>query len=104
MNLTTHDIKIILPSMTSFYEVAAKDAIINTTHISLYFALCYHWQLSNCINPFEIKRDAVMRLAKISSRETFNKSMHMLHDAGYIKYIPSYNPAISSMVCLNLIN
>src|SRR4051794_19667120 len=85
-----NDINIVLVTFTSFYEVIAKDAIISTTHISLYFALYYQWQLKNCINPFEIKRDAVMGLAKISSRETFNKCMHVLHGAGYIKYIPSY--------------
>lgn len=104
MNLVAKDIKEIIDPLGSFYEVAAKDAIINTTHISLYFTLCYQWQLNNCINPFEIKRDVVMRLAKINSRETFNKSMHILHDAGYIKYVPSFNPEISSMVCLALIN
>jgi hypothetical protein len=86
-------------SIASFYESAEQDAIINTTHISMYFALYYQWQLSNCISPFEIKRDPIMKLAKISSRKTFNKCMRTLQKAGYIKYIPSYNPEINSMVC-----
>src|SRR4051812_28887507 len=88
--------------ISSFYESAEQDAIINTTHISLYFALYYQWQLSNCISPFEIKRDHIMKLAKISSRKTFNKCMCTLHKAGYIKYIPSYNPELSSLVCLKI--
>jgi len=82
-----------------FYEVTEKDAIISATQISLYFALYYQWQLNNCESPFEIKRDNIMKLAKISSRKTFNKCMCTLHKAGYIKYIPSYNPEINSMVC-----
>jgi hypothetical protein len=85
--------------ITSFYEASEKDAIISATHISLYFALYHQWQLNNCESPFEIKRDNIMKLAKISSRKTFNKCMCTLHRAGYIKYIPSYNPEINSMVC-----
>lgn len=89
-----------LAPITFFYDAAQHDAIISATHVSLYFALFHQWQLSNCINPFEIKRDKIMMLAKISSRKTFSKCMRVLHDTGYIKYIPSYNPEISSMVCL----
>lgn len=90
----------VLAHITSFYKVALHDAIISTTHISLYFALYYQWKCNNCISPFEIKRDSIMRLAKISSRKTFNNCMHMLHESGYIKYVPSFNPEINSMVCL----
>ena len=89
-----------LAHFDSFYESVEKDAIINSTQISLYFALYYQWKLNRHISPFEIKRDEIMKLAKISSRETFNKSMRVLHEEGYIKYFPSYNPEIKSMVCL----
>src|SRR3954465_391212 len=99
MVVESSEISVILVPIISFYESAEQDVIINTTHISLYFALYYQWQLSNCISPFEIKRDKIMRIAKISSRKTFNKCMCALHKAGYIKYIPSYNPEINSMVC-----
>lgn len=90
---------VILAPIVSFYNAAEKDAIISTSHISLYFALYYQWQLNKRLSPFEIKRDQIMKLAKISSRKTFNKSMRVLHEAGYIKYLPSYNPGINSIVC-----
>ena len=99
-----NDGNILLATITSFYKVSARDVIISSTHISLYFALYYQWQLSNCISPFEIKRDNIMKLAKINSRKTFNKCMRVLHEAGYIKYIPSFNPEISSIVCLTEIS
>lgn len=100
MTIEEHENDVLLIPFISFYEVVVKDAIINATHISLYFALNYKWKLGNCISPFEIKRDEIMKLAKISSRKTFNNCMRVLHEAGYIKYIPSFNPDINSMVCL----
>jgi hypothetical protein len=100
MTLKEVEVNVRLAPITSFYKSSAVDAVLSATHISLYFALFYQWQLSNCIDPFEIKRDEIMLLAKISSRKTFNKCMRVLHEAGYIKYIPSYNPEIKSMVCL----
>jgi len=99
MNVRTNNADTMTPPITSFYEALDSDAVMGTAHISVYFALCYQWQLNKGISPFEIKRDHIMKLAKINSRKTFHKCMRMLHDAGYIKYIPSYNPAISSMVC-----
>jgi len=100
MKLTTNEANVMPALITSFYKAAEKDAIISTTHISLYFTLFYQWHINNCISPFEIKRDQIMRMAKISSRKTFNKCMRVLHENGYIKYIPSYNPEINSMVCI----
>ncbi|TKK71450.1 hypothetical protein FC093_00010 [Ilyomonas limi] len=100
MNCISSERNEVLTPIDSFYESVKKDAIISATHISLYFALYYQWQLNHCISPFEIKRDNIMKLAKISSRKTFNKCMHVLHETGYIRYIPSYNPEISSMICL----
>ena len=86
--------------ISAFYKAAQEDVQISTTHISLYFALLHQWMAGKCVNPFQIKRASIMQTARISSRFTFNKGMWLLHDSGYIKYIPSHNPEIDSMVCL----
>ena len=101
MNILTNNLPDVLAPVSSFYETAANDAQLSATHISLYFALYHQWTINKYISPFQIKREIIMQAAKISSRQTFNKCMRLLHIAGYIKYIPSYNPDVCSMVCIN---
>jgi len=86
--------------LTSFYSAIKSDPRIGTTHISLYMALFQFYNLNRLSNPILITRTAVMEVAKISGLATYHKCMKDLNDFGYIKYEPSYNPAISSQVYL----
>ena len=86
--------------LTSFYSAIKSDPRIGTTHISLYMALFQFYNLNRLSNPILITRTAVMEVAKISGLATYHKCMKDLKDFGYIKYEPSYNPAISSQVYL----
>ena len=94
MDLQTH--------LSMFFTRIEDDPQINSTQICIYMALVRLWTENQQISPFQIKRRAVMQMSKINSRSTFSKSMKQLHDLGYIKYIPSFNPEINSMVCLAL--
>lgn len=40
----------------------------------------------------------LMRQAKISGMATYHKCMRDLNELGYIRYIPSYNPILGSLV------
>lgn len=80
-----------------FYEAIATDQRISATHISLYMALLFQ-HIAEQENPIQVERLSVMQRAKISARSTYNKSMHDLHQYGYIKYIPSYNFYLGSLV------
>ena len=86
--------------LTSFYSVVKSDYRISTTHISLYMALFQFYNLNRLTNPIQITRTAVMEVAKISGLATYHKCMRDLVEYGYIEYIPSYNPSISSLVYL----
>ena len=86
--------------LISFYSAIKSDPRIGTTHISLYMALFQFYNLNRLSNPILITRTAVMEVAKISGLATYHKCMKDLNDFGYIKYEPSYNPAISSQVYL----
>ena len=86
--------------LTSFYSAIKSDSRIGTTHISLYMALFQFYNLNRLSNPILITRTAVMEVAKISGLATYHKCMKDLVEYGYIQYIPSYNPAISSQVHL----
>jgi hypothetical protein len=86
--------------LTSFFSAIKEDPRIGTTHISLYMALFQFYNLNRFQNPVKITRAVVMETAKISGLATYHKCMRDLVEFGYIQYQPSFNPSISSQVCL----
>ncbi len=86
--------------LTGFFEKVAHDKALNPTHVSLYIALFQFWNYNRFKNPISINRDEVMRISKISSKATYHKCLHKLHDNSYFKYEPSYNPFRGSHVIM----
>lgn len=86
---------------TNFCKAIEDDSRISSTHISLYLALLQQWHNSGELNPFTIRRNKIMKIAKISARCTYNKYINNLQDFGYIIYKPSNNPSIGSTIQLN---
>ncbi|QEC70315.1 hypothetical protein FRZ67_21240 [Panacibacter ginsenosidivorans] len=82
----------------AFYKAIDDDTRITAKHISLYMALFVQWNLNQCKDPIYIKREVVMKAAKISARHTYNKHINELHKFGYIKYLPTSNPLHHSIV------
>ncbi|TBX68338.1 hypothetical protein EZL74_08485 [Flavobacterium silvisoli] len=83
--------------LSHFYAKAATDDL-NPSHMSLYLALFQTWSINRCQNPISIYRDDIMQLSKIASPATYHKCIKELHNKGYIKYQPSFNPFKSSQV------
>jgi hypothetical protein len=92
MNSTRH--------LTGFFEKASIDHTVLPTHVSLYVVLFQFWCLNNFKNPISISREEIMPTAKIGSKATYHKCMRELHQNGYIKYEPSFNPFKGSYVHL----
>jgi len=86
--------------LSGFFEKVAKDKAINPTHVSLYISLFQFWNRSRFVNPISITREEIMRISKISSFTTYHRCLKALHDYGYIKYEPSFNPYKGSHVYL----
>jgi hypothetical protein len=86
--------------LTGFFDRVVQDHTLNPTHISLYISIFQFWNLSRFQNPISITRDEVMRISKICSKATYHKCMREMHEKGYLKYEPSYNPFRGSMVHL----
>ncbi|ESU28704.1 hypothetical protein FLJC2902T_12950 [Flavobacterium limnosediminis JC2902] len=84
--------------LTAFFDRIIRDNDLNPTHISLYIGLFQHWNVNRFISPVSISRDEVMRISKIASKATYHKCMRELHEKGYIRYEPSFNPFKGSMV------
>jgi hypothetical protein len=89
-----------MKELTSFFSAIREDHRIGTSHISLYMALFQFYNLNQFQNPVDITRAMVMEVAKISGLATYHKCIKDLVDFGYIRYQPSYNPAINSQVYL----
>lgn len=68
--------------LTNFFKAIEDDPRISSTHISLYLALLQQWHNSGEANHFIIKRNSIMRIAKISARCTYNKYINNLQDFG----------------------
>ena len=85
---------------TGFYEAIGVDPRITPVHISIYMAILLAYLLHASENPIQVDRDLLMQHAKISARSTYYKSLQELHEFGYIKYIPSYNLYLGSLVYL----
>jgi len=86
--------------ISSFFSAIKEDPRIGATHISLYMALFQFYNLNRLTNPIAITRTSVMEVAKIRGLATYHRCMKDLVECGYIEYVPSFNPAVSSMVYL----
>lgn len=89
----------VIRQMRAFYQVIVKDARISPTHISIYMALLNRWDGVKA-NPLALHRPEIMRAAKISARQTYNKCMNELKAYGYIRYIPSRGNGVESVIYL----
>jgi len=87
--------------LTHFFNKIQTDTEIAPSQIALYIALFQCWNKQRFSNPIYIIRDEVMRLSKITSKSTYHRSMHILHQNGYITYMPSYNPFVGSQIFFN---
>ncbi len=74
------------------------DQRVNAFHLAVYAALLHLWYKGGLQSPLSITRREVMALAKIRANQTYHKFINDLQAFGYIQYVPSYHPALGSMV------
>ena len=84
--------------LTGFFKKTATIKNINPSHISLYLALFQCWNINRFKNPITINREEIMISSKIKSKATYHKCMKELQALGFIKYTPSFNPYLGSVV------
>jgi len=82
----------------NFFEHVIKDNRLYPSHISIYVALFLCWSINKYQNPFRISRREVMKLGKIKSLGTYHRCIKELHLAGFVIYLPSYDPYKGSLV------
>lgn len=84
--------------LAAFFDKVSKDLRFNPTHISLYMSLFQLWNRNLFRSPISICGSELMQISKISSKGTYHKCIKELHNYGYIRYSPSYNPLRGSWV------
>ncbi|WET02422.1 hypothetical protein [Flavobacterium sp. YJ01] len=87
-----------LKPLTDFFSAIEKDFRISSTHIAIYAALLQYRAVKGFINPIEIFRVEMVQIAKISSKSTYHKCLHELHDYGYLRYEPSFKKTRGSRI------
>ncbi|WP_439489146.1 hypothetical protein [Algoriphagus sp.] len=88
-------------ALENFMAGINKDPRISISHIGLYSVLLHVREEFDGEEPFPIKRDELMKSAKISSTATYFKIIRQLHEYGYIHYLPTFNRMSQSKVSLS---
>ena len=83
-----------------FLNRMADDERLNTSHISLCFALIICWNDQKHKLPFKISRRILMDYSKIGSISTYHICIKDLISFGLIRYAPSYNSYQGTLVAL----
>jgi hypothetical protein len=83
-----------------FLNRIADEERLNTSHISLCFALIICWDQQRHKLPFKISRRIVMDYGKIGSISTYHICIKDLISFGLIRYAPSYNSYQGTLVTL----
>ncbi|HRN55636.1 MAG TPA: hypothetical protein PLL71_04260 [Agriterribacter sp.] len=82
----------------AFLKAVREDPRISTAHISLYVSLISLWRERSFDRPLYVFSHEIMPRCKIAGTATYHRSIKELHEYGYIKYVPSYNHFLGSLV------
>jgi hypothetical protein len=80
-----------LKPLSDFFKAIEKDYRISITHIGIYAALLQFRTEKGFVNPIEVYRYEIMKLAKITGPVTYHKCIRELNEYGYISYLPKRN-------------
>lgn len=89
-----------MKQLDAFFNKAQQVNCFLPSHICLYLCLFRRWQQQQFQNPLYVSRALLMRHSKISSKTTYHKCLNDLCLYGFIRYHPSYHPAVQSSVFL----
>ncbi|WPV67837.1 hypothetical protein [Chitinophaga sp. LS1] len=93
--------------LNAFLEKAAKEEWMVPHHYSLYMALFNTWNKLGFRKTIYVRREEIMRAAKIKSKCTYYRSLRELAARQYLVYQPSasrFTPATVSMVPMGIRN
>lgn len=93
--------------LNAFLEKAAKEDWMVPHHYSLYMALFNTWNKLGFRKAFNVRREEIMRAAKIKAKCTYYRSLRELDARQYLVYLPSdsrFTPATVSIIPMGIQN
>ena len=88
--------------MIKFMNTVREDPRIGVTHIGLYAALLTLWHNREKETPLPVFSHEVMPYCKLFGPATYHRNIRQLAEYGYVKYVPSYNHLLGSLVYLEV--
>lgn len=89
-----------LKVLEDFLLAVAEDHRIHPAHISLYVALFFCWKQQQYKGLIDMRRDELMKMAKIVGRGTYQRCLRDLHSAGHINYQPVFSRFENSKIAI----
>jgi hypothetical protein len=87
-----------ITQLNNVFERFHNDHRVKQGHITLYLAFFHKWNRKFFQKTLTINRELIMERAKIKSKTTYHNYLRDLHDWEYLRYYPSYHPAIGSKI------
>lgn len=91
-----------IAQLTAAIDKLSRDDTLNPSHVSLYIALFYQWNINRFKNPISVCRTDTMLVSKIGSKSTYHKCIHDLHSKKFLTYEPSHNPLRGSLINMTI--
>ncbi len=88
-----------LRQLIGFLIRASSDHRMGPHHVALYVAIFQEWCIHSGESPVSVTQIHLGQIAKIG-RTRYHKCMRDLEAYGYIKYVRSHSPVLSSLVYL----
>jgi hypothetical protein len=85
-------------ALSDFMGAVTEDPRMGPTHVSLFLAILYFYKKQEFKAPISVYSKELMKQAKISGCGTYHRCIQELNEYGFIKYIPSYNPMLGSLI------
>src|SRR5690349_13395589 len=92
-----------LKPLAEFFTAIQSDFRISKTHIAIYSAILYYWQMNAQPSPIQVFSREIMQIAKIEACSTYHRCLRELHSFGYLKYLPSFKKNQASCLYLTLL-
>jgi hypothetical protein len=85
-------------ALSDFMSAVTEDPRMGPAHVSLFLAILYYYKKQGFQAPISVYSKDLMKQAKISAGGTYHRCIQELHKYGFIKYVPSFNPVLGSLI------
>jgi hypothetical protein len=86
------------PILIHYMHRLVSDARLKPVHLLLSIAIFDKWASCGFVRCYYVSRRVLMEASRIRSTATYHKAILELQRFGYVRYYPSYHPAMGSRI------